>query len=218
MNINTGRLIKAYSEFLVTKIADKETVSTAVDVPWGYYIASQQRRILTRVMTTCLNSCIGYLFWDKVNCNFLFAHISTNGETCSAISLVKELSNGIYGEGTLFVCITGKMPTDSTAARINHLINELGQPHRCFNAPSGGVRVDLSLETIVETTGPAAENIRISKDDKIAAMKKDDTLPLYAIDVSNSWVGAGTLACSPVPKPKTQGRARASSLSKNTVL
>lgn len=211
MNINVGKPSKSYAPFAVTKIVDKETASTAVDVPWGYYLASQKRRILTRVMTTSINSCIGYLFWDKVTCNFLFAHISTDGEACSVVSLVKELTGEIYSDEALFVCVTGMGPSNATTARINHIVSNIGRPHRYFNTPCGGVMVDIALETITQSKGPVAENVKISKEEKKAAMQKENKLPLYSIELSNSWTGTGKIACPPIVM-KT--RARSSSLDK----
>lgn len=206
MNINVGKPSGTYIPFAVTKIVDKETASTAVDVPWGYYLASRQRRILTRVMTTSINSCIGYLFWDKVHCNFLFAHISTDGEACSVVSLVKELTGEIYSDEALFVCVTGMGPTEATTTRINHIVSNIGRPHRYFNTACGGVMVDIALETIIQSKGPVAENIKISKEEKQAAMKKANKLPLYGIELSNSWLGTGQVTC-PAIVNKTRGRS-----------
>lgn len=213
MNINLGRPSGSYVPFAVTSIIDKEERSTAVDVPWGYYIASKNSRILTRVMTTSINSCIGYLFWDQLKSNFLFAHISTDGEACSVVSLIKELSGDDYSDDALFVCVTGMMPTTSTTNRINHIVSNLQRPHRYFNTACGGVMVDLVLESITQSKGPKGENIRVSKDEKIAAMRKAPHLPLIGIDVGNSWIGTGSVHCPPM----AQVRGRAGSLGKSTV-
>ncbi|HVL01357.1 MAG TPA: hypothetical protein VM553_16180 [Dongiaceae bacterium] len=198
MNINISKPSKNYVPFAATPIKDKEATSTAVDVPWGYYLASKNRRILTRVMTTSINSCIAYLFWDKDSNNFLFAHISTDGEACSAVSLVKELTGETYSENALFVCVTGMGPSDATTTRIKHIVSNLDRPHRYFNTPCGGVTIDLSQESIIQSKGPVAENVKISKEEKSNAMKKENKLPLNPIALSNSWVGTGTVVCPPI--------------------
>jgi len=53
--------------------------------------------------------------------------------------------------------------------------------------------VDIALETITQSKGPVAENVKISKEEKKAAMQKDNKLPLYSIELSNSWTGTTTI-------------------------
>ena len=205
VNINSVKAASSYVPFLVNKITDVEEESTAVEVPWGFYFASQQRRILTRAMTTDLASCIAYIFWDEDKRNFFFAHVSTNGEACSVVSLVKELSGNEYSEGALFICVTGRMPQDTTTQRINHIVENLDKPHRFFNTDTGGVTIDLSLETLVRARKPKAHITAVSKEEKKDAKAKDQKFPLIGIKVSNSWVGTGTIDC---PKMKvTRGRS-----------
>ena len=185
MNINTVEPSKQYLKEEVTDIPDAEVTSTAVDVPWGFYLASQKKRILTRALTTSIASCIAYIFWDKEKLNFFFGHVSSDGEACSVVSLVKELTNEEYSETAFFICVTGKRPKDTTAARINHIIENLNQPHRLFNTDTGGVVIDIALETVKKTTGPVGQMKAVSKSDKNNALFKDKKLPLIGIKVEN---------------------------------
>lgn len=205
MNINTAKTSTNYVPFLVTEIVGSEATSTAVEVPWGFYIASQNRRILTRAVTTSLGSCIAYLFWDPENSNFLFAHVSTNGEACSVVNLVRELTGERYSGSAYFVCATGKTPTDSTTARINHIVSNIGQPHRYFHSRNGGVTVDIGQETIVQSGGPVAPIAILSGDTKRAALTKREDLPLEGIQVTTSWIGSTSGSCPELAR--TRGRA-----------
>ncbi|ROS05591.1 hypothetical protein EDC56_1133 [Sinobacterium caligoides] len=188
MKIVTAKESSRYSGHEVSKITDSETSSAAVEVPWGFYLASQGRRILTRVMTGSINSCFAYFFWDKERSNFFFAHVSTDGEAASVASLVKKLSGNNYSDQSLFVCVTGVAPQSTTVKRINYIVENINKAHRFFNAKDGGVTFDLSLESITETGGAVAPNTRISRKERTLAMIKPPKLPLEGMQVHDSWV------------------------------
>ncbi|OUS24221.1 hypothetical protein A9Q99_25105 [Gammaproteobacteria bacterium 45_16_T64] len=195
MNINSIRAVDSCSAFAVKVISEAEVSSTAVEVPWGFYIASRQQRILTRATTVSIASCIAYIFWDKGNQNFLFAHVSSDGEACSVVNLVKELTGERYSSEAYFVCVVGKSPSAPTYARVNHIIENIGQNHRCVRTDTGGVTVDIAQETLIKTNGPVAKIKAIPEQEKIAALSKGRGEPLNPIQVSSSWTGGTGGGC-----------------------